>query len=110
MLKDRGIIKWNAALMLPEHVHSLKAALIDEQIMEKPELDEQAIQQFEMTICESMEFNNSLVLEIFDNGFVKTIKGTVTYINHLKSQLIIKDPDDIFHHIPFKNLINIQQL
>ena len=35
MIKDRGIIKW-AAMMLPEHVQSLKNLLVDEEKIQKP--------------------------------------------------------------------------
>ena len=108
MIKDRGTIKWTA-MMLPEHVQSLKEIMIDEQKLKKPELDEQAIEEFELIICEAMEFNTTLLIEVFNNGFINTITGTVHYINHMKSQLIIQDNQGYFHHIPFKNLVNIHQ-
>jgi len=107
MIRDRGNIKWTA-MMLPEHVQSLREALIDENKIRKPELDEQTIEEFEMTILEAMEFNTPIVLEIFENGYKNSLKGTVHYINHLKSQLILQDEKGYFHHIPFNKLINIQ--
>ena len=108
MIRDRGTIKWTS-MMLPEHVQSLKEALIDEKKIEKPLLDEQAIEEFELIICEAMEYNNTIACEIYDSGFSKTIKGTVHFINHIKSQLILQDSKGYFHHIPFYNLINIHQ-
>ncbi|MEH7522038.1 YolD-like family protein [Bacillus sp. JJ1503] len=108
MIKDRGTIKWTA-MMLPEHVQSLKEIMLDEQKLKKPELDEQAIEEFELTICEAMEFHRTIIIEVFENGLFNTITGTVHYINHLKSQLILKDDQDYFHHIPFKNLVNVHQ-
>lgn len=108
MIRDRGTIKWTS-MMLPEHVQLLKKVAINEEKIMKPELDEQAIEEFEFLICEAMEFNSPLVLEVFENGFCKTLSGTVHYINHLKSQLILQDDNGLFHHIRFDKLINIQQ-
>ncbi len=108
MIRDRGTIKWTA-MMLPEHVHSLKEALIEEKKIQKPIQDEQALEEFELLICEAMEFNNPLSFEIFHNGFTKTIIGTVHFINHLKSQLIIQDEKGYLHHLPLASLINVHQ-
>lgn len=107
MIKDRGTIKWTS-MMLPEHVQSLKNALVDEQRIEQPILDEQAIEEFELIICEAMESNETLNVEVFDNGFTNTLRGTVHYINTMKSQIILQDDKGYFHHIPFSNLVNIQ--
>lgn len=57
MIKDRGTIKWTA-MMLPEHVQHLKELVIDERRVEKPILDEQMVEEFELIICEAMKFNN----------------------------------------------------
>jgi len=108
MYKDRGMQKWYG-FMLTEHTVMIGEQLIEDSKVKKPELDEQAIEEFELIICEAMEFNNTIVLEIFDNGFINTIAGTVHYINHLKSQLILQDKQGYFHHIPFSNLINVYQ-
>ncbi|MFE8698000.1 YolD-like family protein [Cytobacillus sp. FJAT-53684] len=107
MIKDRGTIKWTA-MMLPEHVQELKKAALDEERIKQPELDEQAIEEFELIICGAMESDETLVIDIFDNGFTNKLTGTVHFINHLKSQLILKDKLGYFHHVPFENLINIQ--
>ncbi|WP_165571599.1 YolD-like family protein [Cytobacillus praedii] len=107
MIKDRGTIKWTA-MMLPEHVQSLKDALVDEHRVEQPELDEQAIEEFELIICEAMESNETLNIEVFENGFSNIITGTVHYINSMKSQILVQDTKGYIHHIPFKLLINIQ--
>ena len=107
MIKDRGNIKWTA-MMLPEHVQCLKEALIDEHRIKPPQLDEQAIEEFEMIICDAMEFNKQLRFEVFQNGFTNTLNGTVHYINSMKSQILVQDTKGYFHHIPFNNLVNIQ--
>lgn len=108
MIRDRGTKKWTA-MMLPEHVQSLKDLLIDEKKVKKPEIDEQALEEFELLICEAIESNRPLEFKLFDRGFTETVIGTVHFINHLKSQLIIQDEEGYFHHLPFANLINVHQ-
>ncbi|WP_040207296.1 YolD-like family protein [Neobacillus jeddahensis] len=107
MIRDRGAIKWTS-MMLPEHVNSLKEILVDEQKVKQPELDEQAIQEFELIICEAMAFNKQVTLKFYENGFIKTVPGFVHFIDHLKNKMVIRDSRDEFHHIPFHQLVNIQ--
>lgn len=107
LIRDRGT-KWSA-IMLPDHVEALKKAIIDENRIEKPKLDEQAIEEFELVICEAMEFNRTLIIEFYDNGFLNTIIGTVHYINHMDNKMIIQERNDSYRHIPFNQLVNIHQ-
>lgn len=108
MIRDRGTIKWTA-MMLPEHVQNLKEILVDENKIEKTELDEQTIIEFELIICEAMEFNKPLLFEVFENGLVKRITGTVHFINYLEQQLAVEDKNGTFQYLPFSNLISVQQ-
>ncbi len=108
MIRDRGCIKW-VSMMLPEHVQSLKNALIDEERVKQPLLDEQEISEIEILICEAMEFNTLITFKIYNNGFTQLITGTTHYINHLKSQIIFQDEDGYFHHILFNKIISVQE-
>ncbi|MGE8080440.1 YolD-like family protein [Peribacillus loiseleuriae] len=104
MLKDRGTIKWTA-MMLPEHVQSLNDALVSEQSIVQPILDEQELEAIELTICEAITFNNPIITVVYSGGYTNTITGTVHYINHMESQMILQDNEGLFHHIPFKKLL-----
>ena len=108
MIKDRGTMKWTA-MMLPEHVQSLKNALDDEDRVKQPLLDEQEIAEIELLILEAMEFNTPLTFKVFNSGFTRLITGSTHYINQMKSQIIFQDVDGYFHHIPFKNIISVQE-
>ncbi|HZG70377.1 MAG TPA: YolD-like family protein [Chondromyces sp.] len=108
MIRDRGNIKWTS-IMLPEHVQALKEALIDQEKIPKPILDEQEIQEIEMLILEGMEFDCQLAYTIYHNGFTRTIIGRTHYIDHLKHEIRIKDNHDEVHRIGFDQLINVQR-
>ncbi|WP_082389575.1 YolD-like family protein [Lysinibacillus sp. ZYM-1] len=58
MLKDRGIKKWNTSLMLSEHVNLLKKALEELNDIKKPQVDEQQLEEMNLTFQLVLE-NNS---------------------------------------------------
>ena len=108
MIRDRGAIKWTA-MMLPEHVHSVKEALAEDKKITQPTLDEDQIHEMELLILESMEYGWNLQCEVFKNGEIRNVSGHVVYIDHLKQEIRILDNADDVHLIPFRSLVNIQK-
>ncbi|MEK4667390.1 YolD-like family protein [Niallia sp. FSL R7-0271] len=108
MIRDRGAIKWTA-MMLPEHVQSVKEALAEDKKLTQPILDEDQIREMELLILESMEHGWSLHCEVFKNGEIRHVSGHVVYIDHLKQEIRIQDDSDNIHQIPFRSLVNIQK-
>ncbi|TRZ38470.1 YolD-like family protein [Niallia circulans] len=108
MIRDRGAIKWTA-MMLPEHVHSIKEALKEDKKITQPILDEDQIREMELLILESMEYGWVLECEMFKNGEIRRISGHVVHIDHLKQEIRIQDTKDSLHTIPFRSLVNIQK-
>lgn len=109
MIKDRGTIKWTA-MMLPEHVQSLKNLLVDEEKIPKPILDEQEIEEIETIILGAMEFNQSLIFQIYDNGFIKYIAGRTQYIDHINKNFRVTDDEQQVHIISFKDLMSVHKV
>lgn len=108
MIRDRGSIKWTA-MMLPEHVQSIKEALEEDKKITQPILDESQTQEMELLILEGMEYNWTLHYDIFKNGAIKIITGRTVYIDHIKQELRIQDTNNNIHYIPFRTLVNIQK-
>ncbi|MED4456138.1 YolD-like family protein [Metabacillus fastidiosus] len=106
MIKDRGIIKFTA-MMLPEHKGSLKQLLEDEKKIPKPILDEQRIEEIETIILNAMEFNESLIFQVYKKGALIEVVGTTHYIDHLNKELRIKDDKDKVHLIKFNNIVHV---
>lgn len=107
-LRDRGTKKWTA-MMLPEHVRELKKSLIDEKRIKRPILDEQQIEQLEETIIEAIEKDIPLLFSTFHDGFIKTIKGEITFIDHIHKQFRVKETSEMLHYIAFEDVINIEK-
>ncbi|MGP7817669.1 YolD-like family protein [Niallia sp. 01092] len=108
MIRDRGSIKWTA-MMLPEHVQSIKEALKEDKKITQPILDESQIQEMELLILEGMEYNWTVHYDIFKHGAIKRITGRTVYIDHIKQELRIQDTNNNIHYIPFRTLVNIQK-
>lgn len=49
-LRDRGNIKWQSAMMLPEHVKMLKNLKLDYYRQDKPLVDEYQLEEFKSKI------------------------------------------------------------
>ena len=109
MIKDRGIIKWTA-MMLPEHVQSLKNLLVDEEKIQKPILDEQEIEEIETIIREAMDRNQHLIFQIYDNGFMTYISGTTQYIDHINKKFRVRDDKQQVHFINFGDLMHVKNI
>jgi hypothetical protein len=109
MIKDRGIIKWTA-MMLPEHVQSLKNLLVDEEKIQKPILDEQEIEEIETIILGAMECNQPLIFQIYDNGFITYLSGTTQYIDHTNKKFRVRDDKQQVHYIKFCDLMHVQNI
>ncbi|PEZ72687.1 YolD-like family protein [Bacillus sp. AFS017274] len=57
-IRDRGIIKWQAALMLPEHKALNKKKDEDDYFLnKKPVLDEYQVEEYENNIHYAMEYH-----------------------------------------------------
>ena len=108
MIRDRGMIKWTA-MMLPEHVQSLKNLLVDDEKIQKPILDEQAIAEIESIILGAMAFDQRLIFQIYDNGFIKYITGTIQHINHINKTFRVMDDQQQIHCINFCHLMHVQK-
>lgn len=107
MLRDRGTIKWSA-MMLPEHVQSIKEILVESQKIKMPILEEDKIREMELLLLEGIEYNLLLHFEIFHDGAIRCLSGKTTSIDHLNRELRILDTNNHTHSIPFHSLVNIQ--
>ncbi|QIW79951.1 YolD-like family protein [Bacillus tequilensis] len=106
MLRDRGTIKWTS-MMLPEHLTQLKQDLVDVSKIEKPSLNDQQIEEMDLLVSETLEFNKELRFKLFNNGFVENVTARVHYINFEQQKLHVKDQNDNTVYINMNNIIGV---
>lgn len=105
-LKDRGTIKWTS-LMLPEHVERIKQLKKELNKVEKPEIDEQRLQEMEQIIAQAYAKNIPLAFTYWDDGFYKTASGKIGRIDHFAKQLHIKNSSLERFTIPFAHIVDV---
>lgn len=109
MLSPGSNMRWESSrMMLPEHVEALRARKYEQLKVEKPALDEQQIQDFEMLIQQSYECKFALAFELYDDGFFREIEGVVSHINPQRKLLHVKDILGDTNVIMFEDIVDVK--
>ncbi|WP_260288370.1 YolD-like family protein [Peribacillus aracenensis] len=104
---DRGILKWQPALMLPKLKKLHKQVNQDYYRESKPILDEYQIQDIEDKINYSMEFILPVTITLYSDGFPKSIKGFFVYLEPINKGSTFELEDQTFLKIFFSDLLDI---
>ncbi|TLS36429.1 YolD-like family protein [Pseudalkalibacillus caeni] len=106
MIRDRGNIKWTA-MMLPEHVKELREWQEEDRYKQKPELDEQKLEQMNETVCEAMEFHYALEFHYYDKGQTHSLVGHVHFIDSYNQELRVVDENECVYRVKFERLTDV---
>ncbi|PLS19227.1 YolD-like family protein [Bacillus sp. M6-12] len=109
-IRDRGTKKWTS-LMLTEHVEQLRDYFEDEYYrVEKPEIDEQQLEEMNDKIHEAIEFHYKIHVTHYQKGHYQDIKGHIHYVNPIDQTLYIVDNDGFRNKVTISDILNIQIL
>ncbi|HWK21794.1 MAG TPA: YolD-like family protein [Ureibacillus sp.] len=99
MIRDRGNIKWNA-MMLPEHVKLLREWHEKDTDVEKPELDEWALQELSEQLQIAFRDRAPVELKVWEAAHIFTATGIISKLDDQKGKLYLEDGRQIpFHFI-----------
>lgn len=101
--------RWGMRIILPEHRQGLVRQATEKLKVKKPELDEQQLEDMELTVAESMEFGAPLTFELYDDGYIREITGAVHYVDHIRKEFRVKDSKNDTNFIRFIDIINIKK-
>ncbi|MEJ9231801.1 YolD-like family protein [Peribacillus butanolivorans] len=105
-IRDRAIIKWQAALMLPEHkALNIKMGEIDYFQNRKRVLDEYQVEEFENNIHYAMVYH--LRFRLHNEGNPIELHGYCVYIHPVTKELRIQTKDSSFEKIQFDEVIGV---
>jgi len=110
MNRDRGNIKWNSAMMLPEFAKLLSEAKEEYERSSKPILDEQKIEENEQSILAAMEYSFFSEFTFYDHYSIQTIKGYVHFIDYNLKFYRIFDAQYNEHIVAFEDLLAVENL
>ncbi|MFS0882541.1 YolD-like family protein [Metabacillus niabensis] len=106
MIRDRGTMKWTA-FMMPEHVKSLKDFDLGLNKVQKPELDDNQLEEINTIICEAMEYNKEVVFTYYDKGDIKLYVGQIHFIDNIRNEIrLIDNHKDVFI-IKFEDVLRV---
>ena len=89
-LKDRGIIKWQAAAFLPEQGGLMAEVWRDGEREPKPELDEYQLSEIDERIHFAMEYAVPVEAKVWRDGFVTAVTGRIARLDEVGRRLYIE--------------------
>lgn len=100
--------RWEQKFILPEQRAALLNRKKQVQKIEKPILDEYQLEEMARVICEAMEFNSTLIISVYKDGFIEEVTGHVHYIDEVKQRLHVKDLKGDTNFIAFDAFISLE--
>ncbi|MBV7509536.1 YolD-like family protein [Bacillus sp. sid0103] len=107
-IRDRGMVKWQAAFQLPELAKTQQNFWRDTERMRKPIVDEHETEEFDLRIIYAMEYNHSVKLSVWEDGFTRDITGQVHYVDPLTKELRIEVKPGEFERIAFDRVVGVK--
>jgi YolD-like protein len=107
--KDRGIMKWHAALLLPEHVKLHRNWQEEMNYKIKPELDEQKLEDMDLIIHEAMEYTLPVLITYFKNHNQYQTSGHIHYYDSLNREIRIVSLKGHLSALRLSDLTDIQR-
>ncbi|MDR7002994.1 YolD-like family protein [Neobacillus niacini] len=106
-IRDLGMMKWQAAFQLPELAKIHRDFWNDTERIRKPIIDGDEAEECDLCIIYSMEYNHSVKLSIWDDGFTQEITGRVHYVVPITHELRIEVKPGEFEGVPFDSVIGV---
>ncbi|WP_028391162.1 YolD-like family protein [Bacillus cihuensis] len=106
--RDRGIMKWQAAFQLPELAKTQWDFWRDNERQAKPIIDEHEAEEFDLRIIYAMEYDHSVKLTVWDEGFTFDITGRVHYVDPITHELRIEVKLGEFERVTFDSIIGVK--
>lgn len=105
----RGNMLWEGSrMMLPEHKQAILDRKQQQQLVPKPSLDEQKLNELDEVICEAMAENQPLHFKYYQKGKILNMTGKVGYYDEQYKQLRICDLNGNLHILNIENVIDAE--
>ncbi|MGG1677722.1 YolD-like family protein [Neobacillus sp. NRS-1170] len=107
-IRDRGMVKWQAAFQLPELAKTQKDLWRDTEREKKPIIDEHEAEEFDLRIIYAMEHNHLVKLTIWVDGFTKELAGRIHFVDPLTHELRIEVKDVEIERLGFDCVVGVK--
>ncbi|MCR9040970.1 YolD-like family protein [Bacillus sp. L381] len=106
MINDKSI--WSSKFILPELREGFQRLEAEKHKIQKPLLDAQCIEEMEITVAQSMETGAPLLFEVYDNGYIHEITGSVHYVDHVRKEFRVKNSRSETNLVQFQSIISVK--
>lgn len=89
-LRDRGMVKWAPFKSLPEQEEYLLSMEEKEDVVERPELSEDALDELDRTVTNLLK-GNVVVVSYYDDFHIKDFEGVVDQVDELHRRLLFEN-------------------
>lgn len=107
-IRDRGKIKWASAYLQPEQAKMQKDYWFDTERIRKPIIDEQEAEELNLRIIYSMEYNHSVKLKVWEDGFTQDISCRVHNVDPITHELRIEVKPGEFKRVAFDSVVGVK--
>ncbi|QDR64284.1 YolD-like family protein [Mammaliicoccus sciuri] len=91
--KGRGMIKWAPFATMPEQYEMIKQFIADQTKVEKPILEETALNDLNNVLAEKIFYNPQALIKYWEDGYFKEIACEIHKFDseHKKLEVIVED-------------------
>lgn len=107
-IRDRGKIKWQSASFIPQAFEMTSEMFKDQARTAKPILDEHQMEEFDLRIAYATEYNQTVKLSVWDEGFTHYIAGRVHHFNPITHELWIEVNPGEFERVTFDSVVGVK--
>lgn len=101
-------LRWESSrMMLPEHVSALNNHRVDLLKVDKPELDEQEIEEISRILGQSLEDHIPISISFYRSGFINALNGIVTKLDPMNREITLMDYEEDRHNLKFDQIVNV---
>ncbi|MGG1676654.1 YolD-like family protein [Neobacillus sp. NRS-1170] len=108
VIRDRGMMKWQAAFQLPELAKTQKDFWRDTERQRKPIIDEHEAEEFDLRIIYAKDYGHSVKLTVWNDGFTHNINGRVHYVEPNRHELLIEVKPGEFERVAFESVVGVK--
>jgi hypothetical protein len=94
--------------MQPGLLSNIRRYYVEQEYIQKPELDEQHLEYLNVSICESMENQCEVTITFFNKNKLEMILRKIHHFDEMKGLLRVIDKFNECHMISIGDIINIQ--
>jgi hypothetical protein len=105
-IKDRGLIKWNAASFLPEQGAMMRRMWAEQEHQEKPLVDQFVLAEIEERVNYAMEYNLTVSFRVWNDGVENVVIGEVHYVD-MKRRCYNVDTDAGWWRVKFDDVVGV---